>query len=280
MNIVIEERWFEAHNRHLNFYRRAIPDNIRGGVLLSHGYSEHSKRYEHVMRAMAQQGLAVFAEDHRGHGRTADVLGDLTSVDDVVEDLHILRRELQSVIGTRPLFFFGHSMGALLTLRYLQTHGGGAGAILNGPAIQIPQNIPRAAKVAARVLADYAPLFAIQGFFNPERACRDPEVWRQMRADPLRYKGKIRARTGREIMDAIAVTLPRLSEIELPVLVTHGTDDETVRAEMATVLFDAVSSTDKAIHLFDGLRHEVQHEPERDDVIEVWTDWLADHLVG
>ena len=145
---------------------------------------------------------------------------------------------------------------------------------------QCPTNIPKIARLAARVLADWAPLFPIQGFFDPERACRDPEVWRQMRADPLRYKGKIRARTGREIMDAIAETVPRLGELELPMLITHGTADETVPVETASIVYNAVSSPDKTLRLFEGLKHEVHQEPEKNEVIAVWTDWLVHHAAS
>ncbi len=276
----IQERWFEGHGGRPVFYRRSVPDNLRGGVILCHGYSEHSGRYVEVIEALGALGLAVFAEDHRGHGRTSRILGDIESVPAVIADLHLLRQKMDELIGPLPLFFFGHSMGALLTLRYLQKHRGGAGAILNGPAIRVPPNIPRVAMIAARFLADHAPHVAIQGFFDPERASRDPEVWKQMRCDPLRYKGRIRARTGREILDALGRTVPRLAEIDLPVLITHGTHDQTVMPTMSTVLFEAISSTDKTQHLFEGLRHEVHQEPEKREVIAIWTDWIAERLAG
>jgi acylglycerol lipase len=227
------------------------------------------------MHAFAEAGLLVFAPDHRGHGRTATVLGDLMSAEAVVSDLHVLRKRMETTLGTKPLFVFGHSMGALLALRYLQTHPGCSGAILNGAALKVPKNIHLLARHVARLLADYLPLLAVQGFFDPERACRDPEIWRQMRADPLRYKGKIRARTGREIMDTIARVRADLSSITLPVLITHGGDDPTVPSTVSQALFETAPSHDKTLHIFDGLRHEVQHEPECADVISTWVSWLS-----
>ena len=263
-----------ADDGHLVFYRQATPAEVRAGVLLSHGYSEHSGRYLEVIAALHAAGFAVIAPDHRGHGRTAQVLGDLSSVSQVLADLHALRNRLDTLLGTKPLFFFGHSMGALLILRYLQTYPPGAGAILNGAALKVPASIPAVARTAARLLADYAPRVAVQGFFDPTRACRDPQVWRQMRADPLRYKGKIRARTGREVMDAIEAAHADLSAISLPLLITHGSEDPTVPARVSETLFGAVASPDKTLHLFEGLRHEVQHEPEQQAVLDLWLQWL------
>jgi len=271
----LSEHWLRCHDGQLVFYRAIRPETLRGGVLLCHGYSEHSGRYIEVMRAFADAGLWVFAPDHRGHGRTATVLGDLSSSEAVVSDLHALRKRMEATLGTKPLFLFGHSMGALLALKYLQAHGGCSGAILNGAALKVPKNIPHIARHAARLLADHLPLLAVQGFFDPQRACNDPDVWRQMRADPLRYKGKIRARTGREIMDTIACVRADLPSITLPVLITHGGADPTVPPRVSQILFDTVGSQDKTLHIFDGLRHEVQHEPERAEVIATWVSWLA-----
>ena len=46
-----------------------------GVVLVSHGASEHSGRYDRFARAMNDDGFAVAALDHRGHGRTGAATG-------------------------------------------------------------------------------------------------------------------------------------------------------------------------------------------------------------
>src|SRR5690348_10981960 len=48
-------------------------------VQLTHGMGEHARRYEHVARALNDAGFVVYAQDHRGHGASADpeALGDL-----------------------------------------------------------------------------------------------------------------------------------------------------------------------------------------------------------
>ncbi len=39
-------------------------------VIIVHGISEHSGRYEHVARHLTQAGYHVYALDHRGHGQS------------------------------------------------------------------------------------------------------------------------------------------------------------------------------------------------------------------
>ena len=47
------------------------PENIRAVVQIAHGMAEHSGRYDAFARALAEKGMAVYANDHRGHGHTA-----------------------------------------------------------------------------------------------------------------------------------------------------------------------------------------------------------------
>jgi alpha-beta hydrolase superfamily lysophospholipase len=55
------------------------PRGLRAAVQLTHGMVEHAQRYEHVARALNEAGFVVYAQDHRGHGASADprALGDL-----------------------------------------------------------------------------------------------------------------------------------------------------------------------------------------------------------
>ena len=44
-------------------------------VQLIHGYGEHSRRYLHMALAFAEAGIAVYADDHIGHGKTGLLAG-------------------------------------------------------------------------------------------------------------------------------------------------------------------------------------------------------------
>src|SRR4051812_32548814 len=57
------------------FYRRWTSPPPQAVVVLSHGASEHSGRYDRFARALAAAGFVTYAPDHRGHGRTASTTG-------------------------------------------------------------------------------------------------------------------------------------------------------------------------------------------------------------
>src|ERR1700676_2071472 len=61
------------------YYRWRTPARAAGIVQIAHGMGEHSLRYAHVAEFLNQAGFHVYANDHRGHGRSAkgrESLGD------------------------------------------------------------------------------------------------------------------------------------------------------------------------------------------------------------
>lgn len=262
------------------FLRWVVPDRPRAGVLLVHGYGEHSGRYAHVMEALASRGLAVLAPDHQGHGRSAQIPGFIEDAERLVSDLGVAHRRLLRLVPG-PTLGLAHSMGALLLLRYLERFGDEfIGAVINAPAMQVPERVPWWIRGLARGVARIAPTTPMQPFFNPVRNTRDVEVHRAVMADPLAYRGWVRAGTGVEVMRLITETRRDLGRITLPLLITHGTDDEQVLPEISRGLIPLMGTDDVRLLLFEGLRHETHQEPERDEVVAAWGDWMQARLSG
>lgn len=261
------------------FYRAHLPKDARASVLLVHGYGEHSGKYLHVIEALERAGFAVLAPDHRGHGRTARVHGDIESRELVLSDLVVAHKRLTE-IGPAPLFLLGHSLGGALALRYAERHAGRgsiAGIVLNGVALAVPDRIPPLMRRLAPLVARLAPTLALQSFFDPTRNTRDPEAQERLRTDPLGYRGKIRARTGVEVMSLIEETRRDLSLVEIPALLTHGALDRHVSVHVSEEI--AARWGERAqLRIFPGLLHETWQEPERDEVIASWVDWIAGRL--
>ena len=118
------------------------PDGpVRAVVQIAHGIAEHAARYERFARALNDAGYAVYADDHRGHGRTAGSVGRLGVFAErdgwaaVVEDLHALTRRIRQDHPGVPVVLFGHSMGSIMARSYVAAHGADVDAlILSGPA--------------------------------------------------------------------------------------------------------------------------------------------------
>ncbi len=119
-------------------YRRWVPQgDAKAIVLIAHGASEHSGRYRRFAEYLNGRGYAVFADDHRGHGLTANVTGVGKAGPGgwpaMVQDLHEFAGVARGDVGDLPLVLFGHSMGSFLAQRYIQLHGDTlAGVVLSG----------------------------------------------------------------------------------------------------------------------------------------------------
>jgi alpha-beta hydrolase superfamily lysophospholipase len=112
---------------------------VRGVVQIAHGMAEHAARYERFAEALTRAGYAVYANDHRGHGKTAGSLEEVGYFADedgwekVVLDLHTLNGILKKEMPGKPVFLFGHSMGSFLARHYAMLYGREiSGLILSG----------------------------------------------------------------------------------------------------------------------------------------------------
>src|SRR3954447_18147573 len=105
-------------------------------VLLSHGYGEHARRYDHVAEALVADGAVVYAPDHHGHGRSDGERALADDLEGAVEDLHLVAEAAQAENAGPPTVLIGHSMGGLIAARYGQRYGSELRAlVLSGPAV-------------------------------------------------------------------------------------------------------------------------------------------------
>jgi alpha-beta hydrolase superfamily lysophospholipase len=109
---------------------------------------------------------------------------------------------------------------------------------------------------------------------------RDPAVVAAYRADPLVYTGKIGARLGKEMMDAMTRAQDGAGTIRLPILIQHGGADSLTAPDGSRFLFDHVASADKRLEIYPGLFHEIYNEPERDAVLDDLVAWFDAHASG
>ena len=103
---------------------------------------------------------------------------------------------------------------------------------------------------------------------------------RQFRDDPLVFHGRFPVRTGAEIIRAGEVARMQLKEVRVPLLILHGTADRVATVAASRALYEQAGSSDKQLHLYDGLYHEVLNEPERERVLGDLIAWIEGRAVG
>src|SRR4051812_27338066 len=280
-----EQTFVDAHG--VEVFARWWPiDAPRGVVLISHGASEHSGRYDRFARALNAAGFAAAALDHRGHGRTAPsvprgVMGPGGGMA-VVDDLHELRAAARSRFGgDAPVFLFGHSLGTLIALAYLDHHAAGlAGTVLCGMPVDL--NGAAALGEALQGLADggmrdesASALLSFNAPFEPARTTadwlsRDPDEVDKYVADPM--CGDDNQLTYGYLLDLFGVAAPAPEHLAArvgPMLVMGG--DQAPAGGMGAhppALADAfrAGGIDVDLTLYAGARHELLNETNRDEV--------------
>ena len=102
------------------FAMKWSPKNSRKpkvAVQIAHGYAEHIGRYDAFAGKLAEAGIVVDRNDHRGHGKTNENVGeaicfaDEAGFDKVVADMRALAEIIQAEYPDLPLFLFRSQHG-------------------------------------------------------------------------------------------------------------------------------------------------------------------------
>jgi len=244
----------------------------RGVLLICHGMGEHSGRYATVVDALVPDGWAVYGLDHRGHGRSGGVRVHLRHYADFLADLDTFRRMVATRHETRP-FLLGHSMGGQIALAYALDHQDDlAGLVLSAPALQAPP-VPRAVRAVATALARVTPRLR-RAVVDIATISRDEAVVTDYRTDALVHQGHPTIALSLALAEQMTLLPARVRDLRLPLLVQHGTDDRICPPDGSRALVESVGTDDLTVRWYDGLWHEIYHEPERERPLADLREWL------
>ena len=261
------------------FWQSWTPEHPTGVLVLVHGFGEHSGRYDHVVERLTGLGLAVYAPDHHGHGRSEGTRAMITRLDTAVADLDALVVLAAAAHPGLPVFMLGHSMGGLVALRYAVLHQDRlTGLVLSAPLAAL-DGAPAPLRLLGQVLSAVAPKTGVIAL-DPDLVSRDPEVVAAYRADPLVHHGKMPARTAAEFVTGVGALPGTIGAVTLPVLLMFGTADRLCPPAGSEMVAQRIGSGDLTVKRYDGLYHEIFNEPERDAVLDDVAAWFDGRLAG
>lgn len=127
-------------NKEIFYYKWSPEQKVKGIVQIIHGMAEHAFRYNDFAEFLIRNGFGVYANDHRGHGKTKENtienIGYLAPKDGwelLVNDVYALTKIIKKENPETPVFILGHSMGALIARDYISKYGNEInGVILSG----------------------------------------------------------------------------------------------------------------------------------------------------
>ena len=265
------------------YYRWRAPGKAAGIVQIAHGMGEHSLRYAHVAEFLNQGGFHVYANDHRGHGRSVkgpQSLGDFGAAgwNALVGDMVTLTRLARTREGRLPVILLGHSMGSFAAQQYVLDNSSLiAGLVLSGSAA--------VDKLAIDPSRD-ADLTAFNRAFEPARTqhdwlSRDPAAVDAYEADPLCGFG-----INKKAMETMAASAQRLVDPavlaqirkDLPFYILAG-DKDPINHNLEWLKpvaerYRAAGVANVSEKYYPDGRHEMLNETNRDEVTRDLVSWL------
>jgi alpha-beta hydrolase superfamily lysophospholipase len=244
-------------------------------IVIAHGYAEHGGRYMNLVERLVPAGYALYAQDHRGHGRSGGRRALVDRMAWVIEDFHGFVGEVRAKHEGGPVKLLGHSMGGNVAFGYaLRWPEDLSGLILSGPLIG--GSMPAGQRLVLSALSAVAPNTGMIAL-PPEGVSRDPAVVQAYVSDPLVTTGKVAARTAHEMFTAVAHYRDAAATMKVPVLIQHGDADALVPIAGMREVAAKIGSSEKTVIEYPGLFHEIYNEPEKDAVIGDLLDWLGKH---
>ena len=275
-----------------------------GHIHLLHGMAEHIARYKEFAEYLAGKGYIVSGHDHRGHGKTAELNGklgyftDKYGFDHVVQDVYEIVSTIRVQHPSPRFILFGHSMGSFIARRYIQLYVDEVDKVILSGTGGDP-GIMRSAGSAAALISG-----KMNGFDKPDHflnklvfAGFNKQIEKPVTS--LDWLSRDAATIELYINDPICGFVPTtrffvdlfdgLKKINakeainnvsknLPILLFSGSEDP-VGANGKGVMsvakqYDKAGIKDVTVKLFEGGRHEMLNEINRQEVFKTVSDWI------
>ena len=277
---------------------------FKGVVQIAHGLGEHAGRYDHIAHLLQEQGYAVYANDHRAHGKTAEMkrlFGFYDGSDyfeDCVEDMYVLSSLMKTEHPQSKFILFGHSMGSLLSRKYVTKYGEELDALILSGTASFIKGLGNIGLVTASTVTafrgrsrgnEFLKSFFFGEFnkkFKPNRTkldwiSSDEKQVDLFAEDPYRVEDFSLGVFLDVIKNSKVLNKPeafKATPADLPVLMFSGDKDPV--GEMGKGVtrvakqYQKRGMNDFTFNLYEGGRHEMLNELNADAVQKEVLDWL------
>ena len=161
---------------------------MKGVVLITHGFGEHSGRYMNVVDTLVPEGYAVWGIDHRGHGKSGGKRNFLKRFTDFLEDVKIFEEIARKTHLNLPFHLIGHSMGSLIANNYMALYADQSkfkSLVLSGTGADTGPGISSFTVKLAKFMSVILPGMMIPSNLDPTFISHDEKVIEAYMNDPL-----------------------------------------------------------------------------------------------
>lgn len=268
----------------ITFYEWPVAKS-KGVVQLVHGLGEHARRYDHVAAELNRAGYSVYADDHRGHGRTGFKMQDTGAITRQgqlgpggMAAVFAGVRQLSHIIAgehpEEPLILFGHSWGSLISQRIWNKYSDEYdGLILSGSTLALPGIMP-----SSGFNKKWNGTPNATGY---EWLSRDHEVGIEFMKDPHNFNDSAIGVFGVANSAKLLGTPSKNIDAHVPILLIAGSEDALGGERGNRMLANAYKRAgveDLNVIVYHGGRHEMVNEINKDEVLADLVGWLEERF--
>jgi alpha-beta hydrolase superfamily lysophospholipase len=249
----------------------------RAALVNLHVLCDHSGLYPTLAAHFPARGVALYAFDMRGNGRSSGQRAYLRNWREYREDLRAFLTKVREWERGLPVFLMGNSLGGLVVLDYALHHPEGLAGLVAAAPVLGEVGVPPVLMGLGRVLSRVWPRFSLGVGMDISGLARDPAVIQKVLADPLFHR-RGTARLSTEVTAAVARVHAEALSISVPLLILHGSDDRMVRPEGSRLFFSRVRYPDREFREYAGAYHGLFADVNHQEVLRDLEIWMEAHL--
>ncbi len=238
-----------------------------------HGLGDHSGRYEAFAEAMRKRGMATYAVDLRGHGKSQGQRGHVDSWNQWTDDVASFVARVESLTAGEVIPL-GHSFGgvAMLSTVLAGKLKRARRFIVSSPALKLNVTVPQWKVSLGNVTSRLTPRLALANNVDAGTISRIPEVVEAYRSDPLVH-ARISSRMYTEWHRAAEDVLARADRITIPFLILAGAADRLIDPAGSEQLH-AKAPQQSTLHMLPGRYHEPFNDLGSEEVFDIIARWI------
>ncbi len=251
---------------------------VRGVVVVVHGLHDHARRYDLLASGLAAGGVAVLAQDHRGHGGSGGAPQRLDSLEQLLEDVEVARAQAATRFPKVPQILYGHSLGGMVAAQHVARNATAwSGVVLSSAALTLPAGVTPGKAGVVSALSALAPNLGLDAV-DEALLVRDPTQRKAMAEDTVLSREKLPARTVATLLAGVMDLQDRMPQITTPMLLLHGKQDRVTDPAGSTRMHERTGSREKQLVIFEQALHDLLHEPEAADVVQAASRFIQPRL--
>lgn len=275
------EGHFKGADQNELFFQTWRPDSSpRGVFVITHGLAEHSECYHPLAKRLSDDGWQVFAWDLRGHGRSEGKRGFVLDVQNYINDFGCMLETVhkQSQVKPENLVLFGHSMGGLITIRFVQTREPSIAALaLSSPALGLSMPVPKIKEMLANFAIKWIPSITMFNEISYTDLTHDEEMIKSYQQDNLRHD-KISPGLFLSMVENFTHAMESAEAIREPVLMQLSGEDRLVSTPAAREFFEKLSNKKNHLELYAESYHEIYNDFEKDRAVADLKKFISPYL--